>query len=126
VMEIRRRTLGYVSQFLRVIPRVAARDIVAAPLRALGVPRDAAQDRAGRNGNGTFTAGGITTGSARFDQILDELVSLHANPLPPEPTNPDELQRFDPLVGVPVRRPAFKPFGANFNGARVHALRCRA
>jgi alpha-D-ribose 1-methylphosphonate 5-triphosphate synthase subunit PhnL len=46
VLEIRRRTLGYVSQFLRVIPRVPARDIVAEPLRALGVAADEAQARA--------------------------------------------------------------------------------
>jgi alpha-D-ribose 1-methylphosphonate 5-triphosphate synthase subunit PhnL len=43
VIEIRRETLGYVSQFLRVIPRVATRDIVAEPLLARGVsPADAA------------------------------------------------------------------------------------
>lgn len=56
---------------------------------------------------------------ARFDTLLDELVALHAKPLPPETTNPEELPRFDPFVGVPVRRPVFKPFGASFNGARV-------
>lgn len=31
VIEIRRRTIGYVSQFLRVIPRVSTLDIVAEP-----------------------------------------------------------------------------------------------
>lgn len=40
VAAIRRRTLGYVSQFLRVIPRVATRDVVAEPLVANGYPRD--------------------------------------------------------------------------------------
>jgi alpha-D-ribose 1-methylphosphonate 5-triphosphate synthase subunit PhnL len=44
--EIRRETLGYVSQFLRVIPRVPALEIVAEPLMARGTPRDAALDRA--------------------------------------------------------------------------------
>jgi alpha-D-ribose 1-methylphosphonate 5-triphosphate synthase subunit PhnL len=44
--EIRRETLGYVSQFLRVIPRVSARDIVAEPLLALGAAPDEAQARA--------------------------------------------------------------------------------
>jgi alpha-D-ribose 1-methylphosphonate 5-triphosphate synthase subunit PhnL len=39
VLDVRRRTLGYVSQFLRVIPRVPALDVVIEPLRALGVPR---------------------------------------------------------------------------------------
>ena len=37
VFEVRRRTLGYVSQFLRVIPRISSLDIVAEPLRRLGV-----------------------------------------------------------------------------------------
>ncbi|OYW09203.1 MAG: phosphonate C-P lyase system protein PhnL, partial [Rhodospirillales bacterium 12-71-4] len=46
VREIRRDTLGYVSQFLRVIPRIGARDIVAEPLRARGVPAEAARARA--------------------------------------------------------------------------------
>lgn len=36
VIDVRRRTLGYVSQFLRVIPRVSALDVVAEPLRRLG------------------------------------------------------------------------------------------
>ena len=44
--EIRRDTLGHVSQFLRVIPRVPAIEIVAEPLIARGLPRDAALMRA--------------------------------------------------------------------------------
>ena len=43
---IRRDTLGYVSQFLRVIPRVPALEIVAEPMIARGVARDAALVRA--------------------------------------------------------------------------------
>ena len=43
VLEVRRHTMGYVSQFLRVIPRVPAIDIVMAPMLATGV--DAAQAR---------------------------------------------------------------------------------
>ena len=45
VLDVRRQTLGYVSQFLRVIPRVPALDIVIEPLRSLGVPRDEAVER---------------------------------------------------------------------------------
>lgn len=47
VREVRRDTLGYVSQFLRVIPRVPAIDVVAEPLRARGVPPEEARERAG-------------------------------------------------------------------------------
>lgn len=32
--KLRRRTIGYVSQFLRVVPRISARDLVAEPLVA--------------------------------------------------------------------------------------------
>ena len=46
VSALRRGTLGYVSQFLRVVPRVPARDVVAEPLLALGVPEDEALERA--------------------------------------------------------------------------------
>ena len=43
---VRRDTLGYVSQFLRVIPRVPSLDIVAEPLRARGMAVEEARDRA--------------------------------------------------------------------------------
>jgi alpha-D-ribose 1-methylphosphonate 5-triphosphate synthase subunit PhnL len=46
VLALRRGTLGYVSQFLRVVPRVAAREVVAEPLRRLGVPEEGALARA--------------------------------------------------------------------------------
>jgi len=46
VLEVRRRTVGYVSQFLRVIPRIPARDIVAEPLHALGAGLEEARQRA--------------------------------------------------------------------------------
>jgi alpha-D-ribose 1-methylphosphonate 5-triphosphate synthase subunit PhnL len=46
VREVRAETLGHVSQFLRVIPRVPALDIVAAPLLARGAGRAEARARA--------------------------------------------------------------------------------
>ena len=42
VLDIRRRTLGFVSQFLRVIPRVSTLDIVRDPLLARGATPDVA------------------------------------------------------------------------------------
>ena len=38
IIALRRRTLGYVSQFLRVVPRVPTLDVVAEPLLATGTP----------------------------------------------------------------------------------------
>jgi alpha-D-ribose 1-methylphosphonate 5-triphosphate synthase subunit PhnL len=46
IIALRRHTLGYVSQFLRVVPRVPALDVVAEPLLALGTPAAEARDRA--------------------------------------------------------------------------------
>jgi alpha-D-ribose 1-methylphosphonate 5-triphosphate synthase subunit PhnL len=46
VIALRREVLGYVSQFLRVVPRVPTVDVVAEPLRALGVTAEVAQERA--------------------------------------------------------------------------------
>ncbi|MGO4909262.1 phosphonate C-P lyase system protein PhnL [Pseudorhodobacter sp. W20_MBD10_FR17] len=46
IIALRRQTLGYVSQFLRVVPRVPTSQVVAEPLLALGMPKDMARDRA--------------------------------------------------------------------------------
>jgi len=46
IIALRRETLGYVSQFLRVVPRVPTLDVVADPLLTLGVPPDQARARA--------------------------------------------------------------------------------
>jgi alpha-D-ribose 1-methylphosphonate 5-triphosphate synthase subunit PhnL len=46
VLDLRRRTISYVSQFLRAVPRVAAIDVVSEPLRALGTSAADARDRA--------------------------------------------------------------------------------
>jgi alpha-D-ribose 1-methylphosphonate 5-triphosphate synthase subunit PhnL len=42
IIALRRETLGYVSQFLRVVPRVPTVEVVAEPLLALGHDRAAA------------------------------------------------------------------------------------
>ena len=46
VLSVRRSTIGYVSQFLRAVPRVAAIDVVAEPLIVNGVGRAEARDKA--------------------------------------------------------------------------------
>jgi alpha-D-ribose 1-methylphosphonate 5-triphosphate synthase subunit PhnL len=45
-LDVRRHTLGFVSQFLRVIPRVATVDVVAEPMLRLGATPEQARDRA--------------------------------------------------------------------------------
>ncbi len=46
ILAVRRQTLGYVSQFLRVIPRVSTLDVVAEPLVQSGETEESAQTKA--------------------------------------------------------------------------------
>jgi anti-sigma factor RsiW len=70
------------------------------------------------------------TNDWNFDSVVDQLVALHANPLPPEERNPEQLMRFEPYVGVPVKRSALSLLKvgagsdrASFDGARLYAVR---
>lgn len=46
ILELRRREIGFVTQFLHCLPRQATLDVVAQPLFALGVARSEARQRA--------------------------------------------------------------------------------
>ena len=48
ILSVRRDTIGYVTQFLRAVPRVPTIDVVAEPLLAVGVARDEAREQAAR------------------------------------------------------------------------------
>ena len=49
IYAVRARTMGYVSQFLRCLPRVAAIDVVAEPLLELGYQQEEARRQAGHH-----------------------------------------------------------------------------
>ena len=46
LLDVRRQTIGYVSQFLRVIPRVSTLDVVKQPLKERGVCDKEAEEKA--------------------------------------------------------------------------------
>jgi alpha-D-ribose 1-methylphosphonate 5-triphosphate synthase subunit PhnL len=46
VLDIRKRTLGYVSQFLRVVPRIPALQVIMEPMRALKISIEEARSKA--------------------------------------------------------------------------------
>jgi alpha-D-ribose 1-methylphosphonate 5-triphosphate synthase subunit PhnL len=48
ILSVRRDTIGYVSQFLRAVPRVPTLDVVAEPLVMTGTPRAEAREQAGK------------------------------------------------------------------------------
>lgn len=86
VLDVRRRTLGYVSQFLRVIPRVPALDIVAEPLLQAGTDEPEARRRAG-------------------DMLHRLNVPERLWTLPPGTFSGGEQQRVNIARGLIVRRP---------------------
>jgi hypothetical protein len=53
------------------------------------------------------------------EQVLDELVDYHTAPPTPQITEPTLVQKMEPEVGVPVKLPALKQFGASWEGGAV-------
>ncbi len=86
LLAARRDTMGYVSQFLRAVPRVPALDVVAEPLRERGVEVETARVRAG--------------------ELLDRLgISERLWALPPATFSGGEQQRVNIARGFIAERP---------------------
>lgn len=86
VLQLRQSTLGYVSQFLRTIPRVGAIDIVAASARDNGAEPDKARTRAA--------------------ELLDRLnIPERLWTLPPSTFSGGEQQRINIARGFAARHP---------------------
>jgi len=86
MLGLRRTTLGYVSQFLRTIPRVGALEIVAAAAREAGVSPQEARARAG-------------------DLLAKLNVAHRLWHLPPATFSGGEQQRVNIARGLAARRP---------------------
>ncbi|MEO8799931.1 MAG: zf-HC2 domain-containing protein [Polyangiaceae bacterium] len=73
---------------------------------------------AARGPIGRTTSTAKMSAGANFD--LDELISEHSHPLPPERTDPKDIHDFERYVGVPVRPVSFeKRSGARLIGGRM-------
>jgi alpha-D-ribose 1-methylphosphonate 5-triphosphate synthase subunit PhnL len=86
VLALRRDVIGFISQFLRAVPRVAARDVVAEPLVDRGVAAEAARERA--------------------DELLERLrIPSRLRGLPPATFSGGEQQRVNIARGLIAGHP---------------------
>jgi anti-sigma factor RsiW len=77
---------------------------------------------AARGPIGRSTSNAAVSAGADFD--LDDLVSEHSHPLPPESTDPKDVRAFEQYVGVPVRPVRFEQrSGAHLVGGRMIPVR---
>jgi anti-sigma factor RsiW len=60
---------------------------------------------------------------ATVENLLDDLVSAHATPPPPQVTEPTLVEGLEPEVGVPVHLPHLGPYGARWEGGSVIPVR---
>lgn len=118
------RTPPYREAKLIPLRHAMALAAAAGVVLTIGIARNRPQT--GEAMEGAARGSSSVASLASLDDVIDDLVDMHASPLPPETTNPEELKAFDPFVGVPVRRPAMptlQPLGARWDGARLHAIR---
>lgn len=57
------------------------------------------------------------------DDLLQELIAEHAQPLPPEATDPKAVRGLEQYVGFPVRPGSFERAGAKLVGGRILPVR---
>ncbi len=86
ILAVRHDTLGYVSQFLRVVPRVSALDVVAEVLLTRGIDQDAAR-------------------SAARDLLLRLNIPSRLHAIPPATFSGGEQQRVNLARGFIARHP---------------------
>lgn len=108
ILDVRRATIGYVSQFLRAVPRVPTIDVVAEPLIATGMPREAARAQAGsllRRLNiperlWTLPPSTFSGGEQQRVNIAHGFISDHPILLLDEPTASLDASNRDVVVGL--------------------------
>jgi len=62
---------------------------------------------------------------ANVDQLIEQLLDYHASSGTPDVTEPSLVQGFEPQVGVPVRLPSLRGYGAHWEGGSVVPVRNR-
>jgi anti-sigma factor RsiW len=88
---------------------------------ALALVFTASKEKRPSNSPAATTAAAVS--EPNVEQLLDDLVERHIEPVTPAVVEPTELARFEPEVGVPVRLPDLKQYGVRWEGGRVVPVR---
>lgn len=67
----------------------------------------------------TLAKGDVASTPASVEKLLEDLVSNHQHSVGPQFTEQGLLPQLEPEVGVPVRLPNFKQYGARWEGVSV-------
>lgn len=68
---------------------------------------------------GMAAKGDIASTPASVEKLIEDLVANHQRSVGPQFTEQALLPQLEPEVGVPVRAPNFKPYGASWEGVSV-------
>jgi anti-sigma factor RsiW len=68
---------------------------------------------------GTIAKGDVASTPASVEKLLEDLVANHQRSAGPQFTEQTLLPQLEQEVGVPVRAPNFKPYGARWEGVSV-------
>lgn len=65
----------------------------------------------------------MSSTTSSVEQLIDEFVRFHADDPAPQVTEPSQVLRFEPAVGVPVHLPSLQQYGAHWEGGSLVPVR---
>lgn len=92
---------------------------IAAAAAVVMVWAATANKRTADTSGGGVAKSDIASTPASVEKLIEELVANHQRSSGPQFTEPTLLSQLEPEVGVPVREPNFKQFGARWEGVSV-------
>ncbi|MEB2313212.1 MAG: zf-HC2 domain-containing protein [Sorangiineae bacterium] len=107
---------GRVLPWRTIVPVAAAAASVLVWAASVNGPSHAARASSGDTMN-------MSSSTTSVEQLIDEFVSFHADDPAPEVTEPSQVMRFEPAVGVPMRLPSLQQYGARWVGGNLVPVR---
>lgn len=65
----------------------------------------------------------MSSTTSSVEQLIDEFVRYHADDPAPQITEPSQVMRFEPAIGIPVHLPSLQQYGAHWEGGSLVPVR---